>query len=400
MRIHQLFILTIILLAATFATATAQDVKTDSTNATSHPIKVSLITYYPGNEVFEVFGHSEILISDSTGKYYINYGVFDFNSPGFVTRYIMGETDYLCAIMPPEHDGGIKDGRKMVQQDLNLTPAQAQQVWDMLSWNVQPENREYRYRHFSDNCSTRPRDVIETAIGHEIDFTKCNYIVGRTLRQVMSHYTRNYPWEQFGIDLALGAACDTVIDGRTQTFVPLFLMHAINSVTVTQNGTQMPLVAKTQVIAPGSDNGIVAPPTPWYLTPMAMALLILAIAALISIKDWRCGKPSRWFDTILFTIVGLSGCLIFFLEFISTHEATMPNYNILWLNPLMLLLSILPWFKKSKKTLKWCHMVNIALIATMVVVWLGGLQAPNTAFIPLVAALLMRSIINLRRKSA
>ena len=178
MRIHQLFIFTIILLAATFATATAQDVKTDSTNATSHPIKVSLITYYPGNEVFEVFGHSEILISDSTGKYYINYGVFDFNSPGFVTRYIMGETDYLCAIMPPEHDGGIKDGRKMVQQDLNLTPAQAQQVWDMLSWNVQPENREYRYRHFSDNCSTRPRDVIETAIGHEIDFTKCNYKTG------------------------------------------------------------------------------------------------------------------------------------------------------------------------------------------------------------------------------
>ena len=106
--------------------------QTDST--VTHPVKVSLITFYPGNEVFEVFGHSEILLVDSTGSYYINYGVFDFNSPGFVTRYIMGETDYLCAIMPPEVDGGVKAGRKMVKQDLNLTPEQAQQVWDMLGW--------------------------------------------------------------------------------------------------------------------------------------------------------------------------------------------------------------------------------------------------------------------------
>ena len=373
---------------------------TEATDSNSHPIKVSLITYYPGNEIFEVFGHSEILISDSTGNFYINYGVFDFNSPGFLTRYIMGETDYLCAVMPPEHDGGIKEGRKMVQQELNLTPEQAQHVWNKLSWNAMPENREYRYRHFSDNCSTRPRDVIESALGRELDYSKCNYIVGKTLREVMRHYTKNYPWEQFGIDLALGAACDTMIDVRTQTFVPLFLMHAIDSATVTQNGKQVPLVSKTDIIAPGSDNGIIAPPTPWYISPVAIALLVLVITIFITIKDWRRGKLSRWFDTALFTIAGLSGCLIFFIEFISTHEATMPNYNILWINPLMLLLAILSWFKKAKKTLRLCHMVNIALIATMVVVWLSGLQAPNTAFIPLIAALLLRSIINLRKKSA
>ncbi|MBR5085586.1 MAG: DUF4105 domain-containing protein [Muribaculaceae bacterium] len=373
---------------------------TEATDSNSHPIKVSLITYYPGNEIFEVFGHSEILISDSTGNFYINYGVFDFNSPGFLTRYIMGETDYLCAVMPPERDGGIKEGRKMVQQELNLTPEQAEHVWDKLSWNAMPENREYRYRHFSDNCSTRPRDVIESALGRELDYSKCNYIVGKTLREVMRHYTKNYPWEQFGIDLALGAACDTMIDARTQTFVPLFLMHAIDSATVAQNGKQVPLVSKTDIIAPGSDNGIVAPPTPWYITPLAIALIVLVITILITLRDWRREKLSRWFDTALFTIAGLSGCLIFFLEFISTHEATMPNYNILWINPLMLLLAILPWFKKAKKTLRLCHMVNIALIATMVVVWLSCLQAPNTAFIPLVAALLLRSIINLRKKSA
>ena len=298
----------IILLSIMLVLSTAAAAAQSDTTSTNHPVKVSLITFYPGDQVFEVFGHSEILLTDSTGKYYINYGVFDFNSPGFVTRYIMGETDYLCAIMPPELDGGVKAGRKRVRQDLNLTPEQAQHVWDMLAWNVLPANREYRYRHFSDNCSTRPRDVIETALGQQLDYNKCNYIVGKTLRRVMSHYTRNYPWEQFGIDLALGAACDTIIDGRTQTFVPLFLMHALDSATVVVNGKKEPLVSQSTVITPGSDDGIVAPPTPWYLTPMFFALLLLAITAALTLHDWRRDKTSRWFDTIFFGFAGLAGC--------------------------------------------------------------------------------------------
>ena len=218
---------TIVALLALVAPGAIYAQDSDGNSDGSHPIKVSLITFYPGDEIFEVFGHTEILVTDSTGSYYVNYGVFDFNSPNFLGRYIKGETDYICAIMPPELDGGLKPGRKIVKQDLNLTPEQAQQVWDILVQNLMPDNRVYRYRHFSDNCSTRPRDVIETALGTELDYSDCDYLVGNTLRQVMSHYTRNYPWEQFGIDLALGAVSDTIIDARTQTLVPIYLIHVL-----------------------------------------------------------------------------------------------------------------------------------------------------------------------------
>lgn len=387
-------ILTLCLLLIAGSAIASTNPQTDTVDRPS-PIKVSLITFYPGNEVFEVFGHSEILVTDSTNSYYINYGVFDFNSPGFVTRYIMGETDYLCAIMPPNVDGGVKKGRKMIKQDLNLTPEQAQQVWEILRWNVQPANRVYRYRHFSDNCSTRPRDVIEAALGQELDYSNCRYIVGNTLRQVMSYYTRNYPWEQFGIDLVLGAACDTVIDARTQTFVPLFLMHALNDVTV-DGGAK--LVKSSQVIAPGKDEGLVLPPTPWYLHPLTITLLVLAITIVVTLRDRRRGCRSRWFDVVLFTVAGLAGCIIFFVEFVSTHEAVMPNYNILWLHPLLLVVAFLSTKKKTTRTLRWCHVVNIALIATMAVIWLSGLQVANDAFYPLAAALLLRSLAAVAHK--
>ena len=389
-RLYKTIFALIALLIMGNATVTAQ--VDNDTIAVAHPIKVSLITYYPGNEVFEVYGHTEILLSDSTGSYYVNYGVFDFNSPNFIARYIMGETDYLCAIMPPRVNAGIKEGRKMVEQNLNLTPSQAQRLWDLLAENVKPQNREYRYRHFSDNCSTRARDIIESALGEQLDYTGCDFIVGKTLRQVLRHYTRNYAWDEFGIDLVMGAVCDTIIDARTQTFTPLFLMHAFNSTMVMRDGKPTPFVSRSNVIVPGDDNGIVQPPTPWYITPMAAAIALLAITILITLKDWRRRKVSRWFDTLLFTIAGLAGCIIFFIEFISTHEATMPNYNILWLHPLQLLLAILPWSKRATKILRSCHLVNIALIATMLVIWLSGLQVPNAAFFPIVGALLMRSI--------
>ena len=378
--------------------AWAQVITPPDSTAADNAIKVSLITFYPGDEVFEVFGHTEIMVEYDKNKrpFYFNYGVFDFNSPNFVARYIKGETDYMCANMPPELDGGMKPGRKMVKQELNLTQEQARQVLAMLITNALPDNRVYRYRHFSDNCSTRPRDIIEKALGHELDYTKCDYLVGKTLRQVMTHYTRNYPWEQFGIDLVLGAACDTAVDARTQTFVPLFLMNALNTVEIDHGNGPEKLVKSSEVIMEGDDNGLVMPPTPWYLHPLTIAIALLIITALITIKDWRRRKVSRWFDTVLFTIAGLAGCIIFFVEFISTHEAVLPNYNILWLHPLLLVLAIMPWFKRAAKPLRWAHLINISLIATMAVVWISGLQVANAAFYPIIASTLLRSIVNVK----
>ena len=59
-------------------------------------IRVSLVTLYPGSEVYEVYGHTELRVQDSYGDFFFNYGLFDFNSPGFVYRFVKGETDYLC----------------------------------------------------------------------------------------------------------------------------------------------------------------------------------------------------------------------------------------------------------------------------------------------------------------
>ena len=52
---------------------------------------------------------------------------------------------------------------------VDLTPEEAMHVAKSLGTNVLPENRMYRYHHYNDNCSTRPRDIIDAAIGHGAD---------------------------------------------------------------------------------------------------------------------------------------------------------------------------------------------------------------------------------------
>jgi len=114
----------------------------------------------------------------------------------------------------------------------------------------------------------------------------------------------------------------------------------------------------------------------------------------VSCCDWRRRELSRWFDTMLFTAGGLAGCILFFLICFSTHEATSPNINIAWLHPLLLLLAVLPWFKKTRTVARWLHAVNATIVALLMLAWPWQPQVGNIAFFPLMTALVMRSVIN------
>ena len=54
-------------------------------------VKVSLVTIYPGNEIFQVYGHTELRVQNGKSDWYYNYGVFDFSSPNFALRFLAGE---------------------------------------------------------------------------------------------------------------------------------------------------------------------------------------------------------------------------------------------------------------------------------------------------------------------
>ncbi len=356
-------------------------------------VHVSLVTFYPGSEPHNIWGHSEIRVQQGPVDVYFNYGVFDFQAPAFMWRFMLGQTDYLCQPVPRAYAMLGMENRRMVEQELNLPQDKAIMVRDFLWNNAQPENRTYRYKFLSDNCSTRPRDIIEMAAGEGLRYPAMSDSTV-TYRDILAHYCRNYAWERFGIDLVLGWDVDTVLDQRATMFIPMLLMDAVAGATITTDSTTTRLVKATTVPIDKSTEGNVRPPTPWYLSPMTVAVLVLALTLMVTWRDWRRHDVARWFDTILFSAGGLAGCLLFFLIFFSTHEATSPNINIAWLNPLLLLLAILPWFKKTRNAARWLHALNALVVALLMLAWPWQPQVGNFAFFPLMTALVTRSLAN------
>ena len=356
-------------------------------------MRVSLVTFYPGSEPHNIWGHSEIRVQQGPVDLYFNYGVFDFQAPAFMWRFMMGETDYMCQPVPRFYATVGMEERRMVEQELNLSQDRAIAVRNFLWNNAQPENCTYRYKFLSDHCSTRPRDILEMAAGEGLRYPAMGDTTV-TYRDILAHYCRNYAWERFGIDLVLGWDVDTVLDQRATMFIPMLLMDAVAGATIQTDSVAIPFVKATTVPIDKSTEGNVRPPTPWYLSPMAFALIVLVLTLLVTCRDWRVKDVSRWLDTVLFTAGGLAGCLLFFLIFFSTHEATSPNINIVWLNPLLLLLAVLPWFKKTRCAARWLHALNAAIVALLMLAWPWQPQVGNIAFFPLMAALVMRSITN------
>ncbi len=355
-------------------------------------VRVSLITMYPGSSLYELYGHTELRIVDGQDDFYFNYGLFDFNAPNFVFRFVAGETDYLCGAIPAKYALKGYEDRKVVEQVLNLTPKQVVLMCNLLKENALPQNATYRYRFLSDNCATRPRDIVEEVLAGNLRYVQPKGSSPETARDIMSRYCRNYPWEQFGIDLALGADADTVMSDRAKMFVPLILMHTLSHAQVNRDGSWVPLVQSVVILNEGSDDGAILPPTSWYATPMAMALLLLLFTGVITVLDIKRGMVSRWCDTMLYFVYAIAGCVIFFLIFISVHESTSPNFNAFWLHPFYLLPAVLVWCKRETKWLKWFHVASLGEMTVFLLVAPFLPQHFNAAFYVLMFIPMLRSL--------
>lgn len=353
---------------------------------------VSLVTCWPGPEIYELCGHEAIRVRGIYNGQPLdsiwNYGVFDFSQPNFIYRFVKGETDYKLASYPfqfflPEYQ---EAGRKVMEQDLNLTQPEAIRLLGKLREEAKPENATYRYNYVKDNCATRILERLDQTMESQVVYP--DSIHYGTFRNEMRAYHKNYPWYQFGIDLALGSGLDYPLRGRDEMFVPVEMMRKAANAHLADG---RPLVRETRVLNEGTSEAVMGP-TPWYATPIFCCWAFCVITLLICLWQWKKKKIFRWFYTAWFGMLGLAGCLIAFLVFISSHEATSPNLLLLWLNPLQLVVAICLWFgRKSRAAATAMIYVDIIVLTILLIVWPLQPQSANPAFFPLMLSTLALS---------
>lgn len=353
--------------------------------------QISLLTCSPGTDIYELEGHTALRVNDGINDFCVNWGVFDFDAPNFVYRFVKGETDYMCALSSTQAflRPYMIHGRTVTEQVLDLDSAQTAAVMDLIAVSLRPENRVYRYNYVLDNCATRPLALLDSAASGEIRLAapdKAWTGDEPTFRGVMRYHHSRYPWYQFGIDLALGPGIDSVIAPRALSFAPTLLRQMVAGATI---GAR-PLVRETDLLVAG--HAAPLPQTPWWCTPLSVFSILFVITLLVCVRDFRRQRVTGWYQALIFTLFGLAGSLIAFLVFVSSHEATSPNWLLLWLNPFCLIVPACIWFRRCRSFLICYQIVNFAAVIAVIPVMLAMNQNVNLAFLPLVTTDLALSI--------
>lgn len=366
--------------------------------ATEDSIRFSLLTCGAGEEIYSLFGHTAIRYENFTRGIdaVFNYGIFSFNTPNFILRFTLGETDYQLGVTSYKQFAYeyTWTGRDVWQQTLNLNAEEKKKLLALLEENYLPQNRIYRYNFFYDNCATRPRDQIERAVQGTLEYADdmTSFQTGISFRDIVHQYTIGHSWARFGIDLCLGSQADKDITRRQMMFAPFYLKDFLAKAQLKNaQGMERPLVS--------SEDHIIQSPqqtsTEETPSPLQTAFLLFTIVTIVTAYGIYRRKSLWLLDLLLFLAAGVAGCILAFLASFSQHPAVSPNYLLFLFHPLHLL--CLPWMikrvrKKEKSIYMWA---NIIVLTFFILLWGIIPQEFNLAVLPLALSLWIRSASNL-----
>lgn len=363
----------------------------------SDSVRVSLLTCAPGTEIYSLFGHTALRYENpAKGEDWVfNYGLFSFDTPNFVLRFVKGETDYQLGVIPYRYFEGEYAMREssVYQQELNLTDKEKENVIKLLRENYLPANRVYRYNYFYDNCTTRARDKVEQGIEGKVVYPESEKMC--SFRSIVREYTAGHEWSAFGIDLCLGSEADEPIDERKQMFSPFYMLEYARGAMIHRADTIVPFVKEEKLLLDFSskDEGVFEKDEDIFLpSPWACALIWWVLTFVVTALGIKNGKVYWLWDILLFGAQGLAGCIIAFLFFFSIHPTVGSNWLLMILNPLPLLYMPFMVYKAIKGKADVFHVINSVVLILFVILMPFVQQKFNATVLPLALNLLTCSV--------
>ncbi len=341
--------------------------------------EISLLTCSSGDELYSIFGHSALRLRypDSGKDMVFNFGLFDFNTPDFYTKFIKGQLKYMLGIqtMPGFIEQYKYEGRGVKEQILNLNPEQNDMIVSRLEFLYQPENRYYLYSFLYKNCTSELRDIIYSVTDSNRELLANSAKV--TDREQINGYISG--WTKFGINLILGSGLDNEIDLRQSMFLPENL-YSVLSLSI--NGEE-PFVKQELVIVPDSQEPGKKDRFLYYLTNPVPVLIFLLLAVVFLFFRRGC---SGWADNLYITLIAILGAVLTVIILITEHRELYSNYNLLWCNPLYFLVVIASW-RGWKKTERLLSAISLVFLAILQIVWAQKIQYAEPGFIVIVVTL-------------
>lgn len=346
-----------------------------------------LITCGPGTETYSIYGHSALLVTIGSRDTVYNWGVFNFDVPNFGWNFAKGNLDYWLDDEPLNRflRSYFYEQRYVISQRINLTPSERRKMLELVEENLKPENVKYRYDFFYDNCSTRIRDLIEKSVSGDLIYPEDAGEMP-TFRELIGEYQQYTPWTQFGIDLLIGANAEKKADIRAKMFLPEYLMKGLSAAVVKNTENSKLLLSEPRLLLD------FAPPAHqrnFFSEPFFILSLFFVFILLISFL-LKNKVHHNMLDFMLFFIFSLLAVLMVFFNFFTGHEQLRANYNILWLNPFIIVFFFSVLAGKGIRLWAWIVFITVVIF---ILIHFFLPQSFNVANYPLYLLILLRTMV-------
>lgn len=371
---------------------------------------ISLATFSPGDDVPSWFGHAGLVVEDrrlNESRLY-NYGMFNFDSD-MLLRFARGRLWFWVAptSVPRTYRLYEELDRDIRVIELNLPEEKRGEVASFLAENVRPENREYLYHHYDDNCATRLRDVIDMAVDGQFYETYGNKEGRMTLRDHTRRHSSHVP----PMDWLLMFLMNGSIDSPTTVWEEMFLPEELEKRVlefqwVDEEGQLRDLALREHEVYRSEDREPVPqePRVHWYWW-LLVGLGVGTAGLLIGWQSRR--RPGRMarigygtYHLLVGLVVGGLGLVAGIMALLTDHTVTYWNLNLFWANPLtfvVLPLAVLVLRGSStarRRLLRWWILlaaiagvgIVVAVIGLFVPLLYQNMSIPASLLLPIVAS--------------
>ncbi|MDR0525450.1 MAG: DUF4105 domain-containing protein [Spirochaetaceae bacterium] len=361
-------------------------------------LKIALIG--PGDELYFWWGHIALVIEDArTGKaVFYDYGQFSFENKNFFTNFALGRLLYTCGASPAEGNYRIyaATNRDITVYTLDVAPEKREEVRKFAEHNVLPENKDYYYHHFRDNCATRIRDIIDLAVDGQFKERYGNAPGRFTLRQHVRRHTWFSPFMDWLLNFLMGQGIDKPITMWEEMFLPSEIVRDLRDFRYRDPaGEERLLVEREEVLHRARNRpAVLEAPRTQGLWEGPVGLVIAGALLFCGLLARNRPKPYRLIFGLSQSLLGLffggGGAVLFFMTFFTDHDYTYHNSNLLYVSPLLLAAVPLGWVFGAGKTPKkrffaeqllraiWTYMF-FGCILSMVIKLFPGFYQQNQA---------------------
>jgi hypothetical protein len=309
-------------------------------------LRIRLVTIGTGGPLYTWWGHTGLIVEDLSrdlGRFY-NYGLFSFEEDNFFLNFARGRLIFAVGASSPSREMALYRGvdRSIRIQTLNLLPEKRREMALFLEENVRPENRNYLYDHYRDNCATRVRDLIDRVIDGQLAARTAG-LDEQTFREHTRRHTFRHPLMDWLLMFLMGPSIDRPISRWDSMFLPAELERYVDGLTYEDGrGEVRPLISeRLEYYHARSRKAVPASPPrlwPWgLLAGLAAAAAALGLRARAESDRPAGGLLLGLYQAGIGLLLGLPGTALLLMSLFTDHTVTYGNINLLLANPLTLL---------------------------------------------------------------